>query len=162
NDGRTFHVIGNDGGLLSAPVPVTQLTMAPAERYEVLVDLTSDVIGNSINLEAHNGPDAGLATGFAGYENATNGEFGSTLNYRTFTLLHINIGAPTAGGITALPAKLAANPGLADLTLANATQTRTVGITRGGADGPFAFNDLPFDMERIDQEVALGSTEAWT
>ena len=32
NDGRTFYVIGNDGGLLDAPVPVTHLVMAPGER----------------------------------------------------------------------------------------------------------------------------------
>jgi len=162
NDGRTFYVIGNDGGLLSAPVPVTQLIMAPAERYEVIVDLTNDAVGTSINLEAHNGPDAGLSPGFAGYENATSGPLGSILNYRTFTLLHINVGSPTAGAITALPATLAKNAGLAALTPANATVSRQIAITGGGADGPFTFNDLPFDMERIDQEVTVGTTEAWT
>jgi bilirubin oxidase len=162
NDGRTFYVIGNDGGLLSAPVPVTHLIMAPAERYEVIVDLTNDVVGTSINLEAHNGPDSGLSAGFAGYENASSGELGSTLNYRTFTLLHVNIGPPRIDGITTLPATLASNAGLEALTLANATQTRQLGISGGGADGPFTFNDLPFDMERIDQAVTLGTTEAWT
>ena len=48
------------------------------------------------------------------------------------------------------------------LTLDNATQSRQLAITGGGADGPFVFNDLPFDMERIDQAVSLGATEAWT
>jgi hypothetical protein len=48
-----------------------------------------------------------LSAGFAGYENATTGELGSLLNYRTFTLLHIVIGSPTANGITTLPATLA-------------------------------------------------------
>ena len=33
-----FHVIGTDGGLLPAPVTVTELTMGPAERYDVIVD----------------------------------------------------------------------------------------------------------------------------
>src|SRR5262249_24251896 len=91
NDGRTFWVIGSDGGLLSAPVPVKQLTMAAAERYEILVDLSNDPVGTSINLEAHNGPDSPLALGFAGFENSNNGPLGSQLNYKTFTLLHINI-----------------------------------------------------------------------
>ncbi len=66
NDGRVFYVIGNDGGLLGAPTPVTQLIMAPGERYEILVDMTRDVVGNSINLEAHNGPDGGLEPRFRG------------------------------------------------------------------------------------------------
>ena len=110
NDGRTFFVIGNDGGLLSAPVPVTQLIMAPAERYEIIVDLSNDDVGSSINLEAHNGPDAGLSPGFAGYENATSGELGSLLNYRTFTLLHINIGAATTDGISTCRRRWPATP----------------------------------------------------
>ncbi len=162
NDGRTFYVIGNDGGLLSAPMPVTQLIMAPGERYEVIVDLTKDTTGNSINLEAHNGPDGGLSDGFAGYENASTGEFGSALNYRTFTLLHINIGAAIAGGVTTLPTSLAKNVGLAELTSANASQSRQIAINDGDDGVSFTFNGLPFDMNRIDQAVALGATESWT
>jgi bilirubin oxidase len=136
--------------------------MAPGERYEILVNLSNETIGNSIDLESHSGPDSGLGPGFGGFEEATSGEFGSLLNHRTFTVLHINIGASTANGITALPAKLAANGGLAALTADNATQSRTLGITGGGDEGPFTFNGLPFDMERIDQDVALGATEVWT
>ena len=161
NDGRTFHVIASDGGLLSAPVPVTHLIMAPAERYEILVDLTNDELGTALDLEAHNGPDSGLKAGFAGYENATTGELGSLLNFKTFTLLRINVGSRTNNAVTTLPAKLADNAGLAALTLDSATQSRRLGINGGGPNGPFTFNGLPFDMDRIDQSIALGSTEAW-
>ena len=52
NDRRTFHVIASDGGLLSAPVAVTQLTISPAERFEVLVDFAN---GKAVALET--GPD---------------------------------------------------------------------------------------------------------
>ena len=48
----------------------------------------------------------------------------------------------------------------------NATEIRRLGINRGPEggipNGPFVFNQLPFDMDRIDQEVTLGTTEAWT
>ena len=33
-----FHQIGSDQGLLSAPVPVKRITMAPAERADILID----------------------------------------------------------------------------------------------------------------------------
>jgi hypothetical protein len=46
------------------------------------------------------------------------------------------------------------------LTLDNATQSRTVGITGGGDEGPFAFNGQPFDIDRIDQAVGLDTTKA--
>ncbi|HLO04179.1 MAG TPA: multicopper oxidase domain-containing protein, partial [Symbiobacteriaceae bacterium] len=35
-----FHVIGVDGGLLERPVTVTTLTLAPAERVDVILDFT--------------------------------------------------------------------------------------------------------------------------
>ena len=38
SDQRTFHVIASDGGFLSAPVELKQLTISPAERFEVIVD----------------------------------------------------------------------------------------------------------------------------
>jgi blue copper oxidase len=38
SDRRTFYVIASDAGFLSVPVPVTQLTISPAERFEILVD----------------------------------------------------------------------------------------------------------------------------
>lgn len=38
--GPGFLVIGNDTGLLNAPVPVNQLTIGPGERYDVVVDFS--------------------------------------------------------------------------------------------------------------------------
>ncbi|UBU17339.1 multicopper oxidase family protein [Nonomuraea gerenzanensis] len=36
-DGRRFHVVGNDAGLLAAPVEVEQVSLSPGERAEVVV-----------------------------------------------------------------------------------------------------------------------------
>ena len=52
SDQRTFHVIASDGGFLPAPVAATQLTISPAERFEVLVDFAN---GKAVALET--GPD---------------------------------------------------------------------------------------------------------
>ena len=38
SDGRSFFVVGSDGGLLSQPVELQELAIAPGERYEVIVD----------------------------------------------------------------------------------------------------------------------------
>ena len=46
-DKRTFHKIGSDGGLLSSPVPLTAMEMAPGERCEIVVDLSD---GNPAEL----------------------------------------------------------------------------------------------------------------
>ena len=44
-----FHQIGSDQGLLSAPVRLTNLNLAPAERADVLIDF-SDAAGQHIHL----------------------------------------------------------------------------------------------------------------
>jgi spore coat protein A len=45
--GRTFHQIGTDQGLLPAPLPLEKITLAPAERADLLVDF-SDAAGSTI------------------------------------------------------------------------------------------------------------------
>ncbi|MDX2006371.1 MAG: multicopper oxidase [Meiothermus sp.] len=47
--GPPMWVIGNDGGLLPAPVQVSQLTIGPGERYDVVVDFAG-FAGQSLNL----------------------------------------------------------------------------------------------------------------
>ncbi|KKK64275.1 hypothetical protein LCGC14_2985870, partial [marine sediment metagenome] len=54
----TFHQIGSEGGLLpDAPVALTQLLMAPAERADVIVDFSSFEPGDEIIL-LNLGPDS--------------------------------------------------------------------------------------------------------
>ena len=155
-DGRTFYVIGNDGGLLDAPVAVTRLKVYVGERYEILVDLTKDAAGSSLDLQAFNG---GQTFGFPGGEPATTGTFGSLLNNTTFNVLHINVTTPTANAITSLPSKLVTNT---YLTSSDATSKRTVNITDKGPGTPFSFDSAAYNMDKINQTVTLNGVEAWT
>lgn len=50
SNGRSFYQIGVDGGLLNAPVPLTQLTLAPGERADLLIDFSGYAAGPSIIL----------------------------------------------------------------------------------------------------------------
>lgn len=47
-----MYVIGNDGGMLPAPVKVSTLTMMPGERYDVLIDFTGS--GGRVQLKNTN------------------------------------------------------------------------------------------------------------
>ncbi len=49
SEGLAFHQIGSDQGLLSAPVKLTQLGLAPAERADLLIDF-SQAAGQKIHL----------------------------------------------------------------------------------------------------------------
>lgn len=157
SDGRTFYIIANDGGLLNAPVAATKVKLMVGERIEIMVDLSGDAIGSSFDLKAFN---AGQPFGFPGGEPATGGEFGSLLNNSNFNVLHINVVAPTAKPISAVPTTLAAN---VYWTSADATFTRNIAITNGNPGGaPFDLDNSPFKLSTINQYVALGTTEKWT
>lgn len=62
--GRTFRVIGWDGGLVDAPYETDRVVMAPGERYEVLVELAGGA-GDELMLQTvhydrgHDIPDPG-------------------------------------------------------------------------------------------------------
>jgi bilirubin oxidase len=157
SDNRTFYIIATDGGLVNTPVPVTRAIIAVGERVEILVDLTADAIGSSLDLNAYN---SGFSLGFPGGEPGTSGQFGSLLNNTTFGLLHINVIAATGNAINTLPATLANNT---YWTAADATVSRTVTVTHGQPGGlPFDFDNTSFTMTNINHTVPLNNIEAWT
>jgi bilirubin oxidase len=156
SDNRTFQVIGTDGGLVNAPVPVTRVKLFVGERVEILVDLSGDAVGAALDLQAFNG---GQPFGFPGGEPGTTGMFGSLLNDTTFDVLHIDVAAATAGAIKTIPATLVDNTYWTD---ADVTNSRTLHITDMGPGTPFTFDGVGFDANVINQTVALNAVEKWT
>jgi bilirubin oxidase len=154
-DGRTFWVIGTDGGLVDAPVALTKLTMLPGERYEIVVDLGGDTVGTSVAMQSFNG---GYALGYPGGEATQSGTFGSKLNNTTFDVLRLTVMAATADAVHVLPKTLASKQLWA---AADATHERSIAITDTGPGTPFTFDSNGYSMDRIDQKVVLDTVEAW-
>ena len=155
SDNRTFYVIGTDGGLLNAPVPVTRMVMAVAERYEILLDLRGMTPGSSIDLMTYN---SNQAAGYSGGQVGTTGANGSLLNNIDFVDLHINIVAATSNAITSLPTKLVNNT---YWTSADVTNSRTVSLT--GVGGlPLSCDNLVYSSSVINQTVNFNAVEQWT
>ena len=157
SDNRTFYLIGTDGGLVEKPIPLTRVVLVPGERVELLVDLSADKGGATLDLMAFN---SGQTFGFPGQEPGRNPPNGGLLNNIDFPLLHINVGPKTARPITKLPATLV-KPTL--LTPAEVTNRRTLQITRGTDRGAeFAFDNQSYRMHHTDQTVKLGAVEVWS
>lgn len=57
SDGRPFTLIGNDGGLLPAPVQLSEIEIAPAERIDVLLDLRDLATGSVMLRDVNAGWD---------------------------------------------------------------------------------------------------------
>lgn len=159
SDNRTFYIIGNDGGLLNAPVAATRVKLMVGERVEILVNLGNDAVGAALDLKAYN---SGQAFGFPGGEPATSGQFGSLLNNKDFPVLRINVAATNANAITSVPTSLVNNT---YWTAADATVSRTLTVT-GGQPGPnatpFAFDNKIFDLSYINKTLNLNDIEKWT
>lgn len=159
SDDRTFYVIATDGGLVNEPIATRRVMLAVGERAELLVDLSKDKPGSSLDLKSYN---AGQARAFPGGEPGQGGEFGSLLNNTNFNVLHINISPRTERAISELPHKLANQKFWTD---ADVTHERTINITGGfpGSDTPlFTFDNVLFSPTVFNHTVNLNAVEKWT
>ncbi|MBS1546923.1 MAG: multicopper oxidase domain-containing protein [Bacteroidetes bacterium] len=151
-----FHVIGSEGGLLSAPVEMTRLTLGSGERAEILLDLTG-LEGDSLLLMSFGSE---LPQTVPGSNNLL--WESSSLNGIDFPLLRIRVVAPTADPITSIPATLA---NVQPYPESSATRTRVKEITGMGmvnGMGNFKINGTTWNMDVINDTILLGSTEIWT
>ena len=154
NDGRAFHQIASDGGLLEAPVKLMHIKLAPGERAEIVVDLSD---GKAVQLLSVARGTAPSGMGMGGMmQNVQSAEF---------TFMEIRPSA-TAVQYAALPAKLTA---LAQVSSKDAVRTRNFLLEMGGmgmgsmmgGGGGFTINGAEMDMGVINETVKMGETEIW-
>jgi bilirubin oxidase len=155
-DNRSFQVIGSEGGLLSAPVEMTRLTLGSGERAELLLDLNG-MEGDSLLLMSFGSE---LPQTVPGSNNLL--WESSWLNGIDFPILRIRVSAPTADPVTAVPATLV---DVQPWPEASATRTRVKEITGMGmvnGMGNFKINGTTWNMDVVNDTILLGSTEIWT
>lgn len=153
-DDHQFSIIGNDGGLLDAPISVDRVRLANGERSEVLLDLTG-MQGDSLLLMSH---ATELTSSMPGSSYIL--WEGSALNGIDFPVLRIRVTAPTSEPVTAVPSTLVPqNPPL----LADVSRTRYKAFSGNGmvGMGMFYINSLMFDINVINDTVMQGATEEW-
>ncbi|MCB0761157.1 MAG: multicopper oxidase domain-containing protein [Flavobacteriales bacterium] len=168
SDDRTFHVIGTDGGLLSAPVALDRYRLAPGQRVDVLVDLGADE-GQDVQLmcygsELPNAYYGAAQPGMgAGQTSSLTGYTLNPLNGGDFNVLEIHVVAATANPITNIPESLAS---LTPIAESEADQTRNLTFSSASSmmnlNGPFLINGASFDMETINYNIPLNHTEIWS
>ncbi len=167
SNNQTFYQIASDGGLLTAPVTMTRLRLAPGERAEILINF-SGLIGQSVQLVSYGSelPSAiyGATQPGMGAGQAIPNYTLNPLNGANFQLIDFNIIAATANAITTIPATLITHsPWLAansNITRALTFSPQNMGPT--AINGPFMINMTMFDMMMINQYVPYNNTEIWT
>ena len=180
SDRRPFYVVGSDAGLLPEPVEVRSLVIAPAERYEVLVNFAG---GRAMELvtapDTHHGvgpgmmmqmeparrpggtetlmrfhPDPGLKAAVTQLPRqlATLAapDIKSAVEWRTFVL------DPMTGMGPGMMAMGAARPGGPSGGVAN-----DAGHNHAAAAQMMGINGRAFDMHRTDVTTKRGTSEIW-
>jgi spore coat protein A len=132
DSGGVFHVIGNDGGLLEAPVPVTTLPVAPSERVDVVIDFSRYEVGTQIVMR----------NTFAGAP--------KVMRFDVRRRAH---------RYEPLPSRLVP---IARIDPAKSVKQREFVLALDPKSGQMLINGRAFDPERIDIKPKLGTTEIWT
>lgn len=166
SNNMTFHQIGSDGGLLTVPVAHTRLMLAPGERAEILVNLSTlenqTIFLMNYGSQIANGiygaiqPGMGAGQQIPGYNL-------NPLNGTDFNLLQINVVAPTNDPISTMPSTLVAHQPWLESEV-NATRELVFTSTVAGPsaiNGPFVINSMPFDMMMINYEIPFDNIEIW-
>lgn len=144
-----FTVIGSDGGYLPAPATVTELTIGPGERYDVIVDFSAVPAGSKLILK--NTASAPYKGGGGGGTPANPQTVGQIMQ---FTVLG------TAGWTPTLPMPTALNT-IPVLPTPSVTRQMTL-LEVMGAGGPL---EVLLDGKKwgaaVSETPTLGTTEEW-
>jgi FtsP/CotA-like multicopper oxidase with cupredoxin domain len=145
-DGRQFYQIATDGGFLEKPVARTRMVLAPAERAEIVIDLTGAT--KPLTLMS-----------YAVHEENTVLRFVRTLlgadrdENQEFKIIELRPQVTTAAA-SPLPQKLNT---ISLLDATTAATTRTLVLDAGSR----SINGKRMDHNRVDQLVRPGDTEIW-
>jgi len=129
SNGAAFKQIATDNAFRETPLSLTSITLSPAERAEIVVDLSA-LQGQKITLQDSNNGNTSILT------------------------LNVNKAAST---ITQVPAQLTTLASL-DPAVAVRTRPFVLGRI-GGMNGSFAINGVSMNMNRIDHTFTLDEVE---
>ncbi|WP_246534447.1 multicopper oxidase domain-containing protein [Aliiroseovarius lamellibrachiae] len=156
SDDRPLQLVGTDTGLLDRPITLQDLTLAPGERYELLVDFGD---GGSVSLLSGQNTNMGMMGGGMMGGRQPSGP--------PFEVLPFEVDPTVVARITTLPDDLGGSRPDMDPVGAhkrNVTLDMAMGpgMMMRGKGNRFSISGQAFDMSRIDMSVARGEMERWT
>ncbi len=171
-DGRQFYQVASDGGLLPAPVSMNTLTLAPAERAEIIVDF-SDGVGARLLSAPDNNTTMARMAGMGGMMGLMRESVPESVgDGGLFEVMTFAVDKTRSGGVTSLPKTLAGAPvpdfGEPVLRRQFSLDMMPGGMGMGGGmmgmkqgGHGMAINGASMDMGVINQQMRLGEAEIW-
>lgn len=151
SSGKPFVQIGSDGGLLSAPSSRTSITLAPAERIDVIIDFSQYAIGTSLTLR--NGDSQCNYS----YRDSYNSGYSTS---SSVDLMRFDVARDEVDN-SSIPTTLRT---VTRIPTSAASKSRTFTLEKMYANGrnQWSIGGKLYDPARIDAVPTLGSTELWT
>lgn len=131
--GPAFVQIGSDGGLLAAPFPHRTVKLAPAERFDLIVDFSKYALGSTVVLA----------------NRADSGPTGQIMRFDVTRRERDQSSIPPQLSSFTFP-----NP-------RDAIVRRTFNFSYSGMGEGWTINGKPFDPLRMDARPKLDTTEIW-
>ena len=169
-DGRQFYQVASDGGLLPVPVPTNTLTLAPAERAEIVVDFSDGAAARLLSAPDNNTMMGGMGGGMMGMMRGAVPE--PVGDGGVFEVMTFAVDKTRSGGVTSLPQALTGAPVPAFGEPVRRRQFSLdmmpggmgmgggmMGMMQGGHG--MAINGASMDMGVINEEMRLGEAEIW-
>jgi FtsP/CotA-like multicopper oxidase with cupredoxin domain len=152
SDGREMHLIATDNGYLDRSIPLTDLTIAPGERYEILIDMTD---GRDIALVAAPNPNQMMG-----------GMMGGGGNETGFVVLPLSVDSTLPRAKDQIPDDLGGSRPQGDVSGATERNFTLdmkmgMGMMMRRASNRFSINGDAFDMDRVNFEIPRGTVERW-
>jgi suppressor of ftsI/bilirubin oxidase len=147
-----FHVIGNDGGLLSGPQEVTEVFLSPGERVDLLLDLSKNGLGETIWLKSLAFSDS-VGFGMMGGGMCTT-PYVTLPNGSEFPILKLNVTQRT------IYDKKIPNE-LSSITPIDVDHAETRHFTLSFLHMLWLINGQSYEMDRVPVTVTRGSKEVW-
>ncbi|MCG8710408.1 cell division protein FtsP [Brenneria sp. 4F2] len=141
SDGRPIHAIASDQGLLPAPMAVNQISLAPGERREILIDMSQ---GEEVTLTA--GESAGIMDRLRGLFEPSS----ILISTQVLTLKPTGLLPLVTSN---LPMRLLAD----NIIEGSISRTREFRLN----DSPPSINGAMWEMTRTDVQTQLGRCERW-
>jgi spore coat protein A len=183
NTAQPFQVIASDGGLLDAPALRTSLPIAPAERYDIVVDFSKYPLGTKLDLintapsvawddaraedwagfgaadwDSFEGPGphfAGPGSARFGWLDGETAEGPGDVSALTGLMQFVVTRSET--DTSSVPSQLSS---IQRLQAADAVEVKQIVFRYNGSD--WTLNDLSYDPDRIDLSSTLGRVYVWT
>jgi len=163
SDERSFHQVASDGGLLPAPIARENITLAPGERAEIVVDFSD---GNSVTLVSGADTNDPMLR-MMGRRAPGSQPQADPRRAGTFEVMEFAPDQRRGVGVKALPARFAGAPKpnfgepVRSRDFALNMHAGGRGMRMGGGMGQMSINTDSYDPRRIDVRMRQGETELW-